>query len=236
MKRATHIVVRALLRASVLSSLATVGWSQQPSITWFAVPAGYDYCQAHSVSADGTVVAITAYSNFGPHGAYRWTQASGMQYLGTLGGAGSLAYNVSANGAVIVGVARNAIGQWRAFRWTQATACKTSARWAVPQARRLACRRTVASSWADPTTPVSDGALFGGRKPQACKTSARWGATPTVRHTACRRTGQSSWADPTTARGASLPSVGRKRTACKISARFQTALGAGAMRSRRTAR
>jgi len=50
MKRATHIVVRALLSASVLSSLATVGWSQQPAITWLGTLGG-SLSRAYSVSA-----------------------------------------------------------------------------------------------------------------------------------------------------------------------------------------
>jgi probable HAF family extracellular repeat protein len=34
---------------------------------------------------------------------FRWTQADGMQDLGTLGGAWSWGYGVSADGAVVVG-------------------------------------------------------------------------------------------------------------------------------------
>jgi probable HAF family extracellular repeat protein len=52
--------------------------------------------------------------------AFRWTEAGGMQELGTLGGAQSGATGVSADGSVVVGVAENAEGQEHAFRWTAA--------------------------------------------------------------------------------------------------------------------
>jgi probable HAF family extracellular repeat protein len=45
-----------------------------------------------------------------------WSQS--LTWLGTLGGAQSVAYGVSADGSVVVGGALNAAGQWRAFRWT----------------------------------------------------------------------------------------------------------------------
>jgi probable HAF family extracellular repeat protein len=44
-----------------------------------------------------------------------WSQS--LTWLGTLGGAGSVAFGVSADGAVVVGSATNAAGQPRAFRW-----------------------------------------------------------------------------------------------------------------------
>jgi probable HAF family extracellular repeat protein len=52
--------------------------------------------------------------------AFRWTQARGMQDLGTLGGNWSSVTGISADGQVIVGVSEDAQGNLRAFRWTQA--------------------------------------------------------------------------------------------------------------------
>jgi probable HAF family extracellular repeat protein len=48
---------------------------------------------------------------------FRWTQGSGMQNLGTLGGCCGWANGVSADGGVVVGWASNASGDGRAFRW-----------------------------------------------------------------------------------------------------------------------
>ncbi|KAA0233489.1 MAG: HAF repeat-containing protein, partial [Armatimonadetes bacterium] len=58
--------------------------------------------QANGVSGDGSVVVGWASDALGNLRAFRWTAATGMQYLGTLA-AHSSAYDVSGNGAVIVG-------------------------------------------------------------------------------------------------------------------------------------
>jgi probable HAF family extracellular repeat protein len=50
--------------------------------------------------------------------AFRWTETTGMQDLGTLGGVNSEAYSASGDGSVIVGRATNASGWYRPFRWT----------------------------------------------------------------------------------------------------------------------
>ena len=116
MKRATYIVVRALLSASVLSSLATVGWSQQPAITWLGTLGG-SLSRAYSVSADGSVVVGWAYNNFSVSRAFRWTE-EGMQDLGALPGSFvSYAYGVSADGSVVIGGGWNSDEQTRALRW-----------------------------------------------------------------------------------------------------------------------
>jgi probable HAF family extracellular repeat protein len=70
-----------------------------------------------SISADGAWVAGSCYG--GPRAvAFRWSQAGGMEDLGTLPGSqfGSEAYGISGDGSVVVGAA-NAD---RAFRWTAA--------------------------------------------------------------------------------------------------------------------
>ena len=53
--------------------------------------------------------------------AFRWTLATGMQDLGSLGGGRSEATAVSADGTVVVGFSFDASGQGRAFRWTSET-------------------------------------------------------------------------------------------------------------------
>jgi hypothetical protein len=55
MKRATQMMVRALLGALVLAWMATAGWSQQPSLIWLGTLGG-DWSWAYGVSADGSVV------------------------------------------------------------------------------------------------------------------------------------------------------------------------------------
>ena len=122
MKRATYIVVRALLSASVLSSLATVGWSQQPSITWLGTLGG-PYSFGHAVSADGKVVvgyAHTTRDNGRQFRAFRWTAETGMVDLGNFSSVfnNSWAWGVSADGSVVVGYAHDWSGYNRPFRWT----------------------------------------------------------------------------------------------------------------------
>jgi probable HAF family extracellular repeat protein len=83
---------------------------------------GGDESWALGVSADGSVVVGGALNAAGYRRAFRWTEASGMQDLGTLpGGYGSLAWGVSADGSVVVGYARDSAWQPRAFRWTAAS-------------------------------------------------------------------------------------------------------------------
>jgi probable HAF family extracellular repeat protein len=71
--------------------------------------------RARGVSADGSVVVGWALIAIYQMRAFRWTEAGGMQDLGTLGE--SMANRVSADGSVVVGDAYTS-GQWRAFRWT----------------------------------------------------------------------------------------------------------------------
>jgi len=78
------------------------------------------FSEAFACSADASVVVGRAFINNSDDRAFRWTPASGMQDLGTLGGTQSHAYAVSRDGQVIVGSARNGAGRWRAFRWTAA--------------------------------------------------------------------------------------------------------------------
>jgi probable HAF family extracellular repeat protein len=80
---------------------------------------------ARDVSADGSVVVGYSRdtSSIG-FLAFRWTQATGMVNLGTLGGTDSEALGVSDDGAVVVGESQS-----RAFRWTQATGMQSVEDW-----------------------------------------------------------------------------------------------------------
>jgi probable HAF family extracellular repeat protein len=100
---------------------------------------GGDESTAYGVSADGSVVVGAAENADGHWRAFRWTQAGGMQDLGTLGGDESTANSVSADGSVVVGMATKKVegfigGRYerryvrfevaRIFRWTQASGMK----------------------------------------------------------------------------------------------------------------
>jgi len=76
---------------------------------------------ARGVSADGSVIVGYAHPTNSNRYAFRWTQATGMVNLGTLGGIWSEARGVSADGTIITGYAINTQFQRRPFRWTQAT-------------------------------------------------------------------------------------------------------------------
>lgn len=83
----------------------------------------YRYSKAWDVSANGSIIVGESRSANGLE-AFRWTQAAGMEGLGSLGGAPflSVAAGVSANGLVVVGVSRSPSSGDRgeAFRWTAA--------------------------------------------------------------------------------------------------------------------
>ena len=117
MRRATQTIERVLFGALVVSLVATAGWSQ--SLTWLGGRPGDIRSLAYGVSADGSVVVGRVENAAGQLRAFRWTQATGMVDLGTLGGVQSIAYGVSADGSVVVGES-NVGPRIRAFRWTQA--------------------------------------------------------------------------------------------------------------------
>lgn len=92
--------------------------SDAQRLTWLGVLNGAR-SEAHSVSADGNVVAGTIFPTTSTHSsigtrAFRWTEQDGMQDLGMLDDRGATrAYGVSANGTTIVGESGG-----RAFVWT----------------------------------------------------------------------------------------------------------------------
>lgn len=99
-------------------------WEEMRSFRWSggvatdigAVPGALNVIGG-SVSADGAWIAGTCYGGERAV-AFRWSQAGGMQDLGTLPGSrfGAEAYGISGDGSVVVGAA-NAD---RPFRWTSA--------------------------------------------------------------------------------------------------------------------
>ena len=67
-------------------------------------------------SPDGNWIAGSSYGT--ARIAFRWSQAGGMQNLGTLpGGTGAEASSISGDGSTVVGTADNADGDF-AMRWT----------------------------------------------------------------------------------------------------------------------
>jgi probable HAF family extracellular repeat protein len=89
-----------------------VGSSNDRAFRWVAGagmqdigPRDFNMSEAYSVSADGSVVVGDA------GGAFRWTVATGFQYIGS-----GTAWDVSADGSVVVGSSLEG-----AFRWTAAT-------------------------------------------------------------------------------------------------------------------
>ncbi len=95
---------------------ATAGNAQ--TLTWLGVlPSGW-FSDAYGVSADGRVVVGVSTDANGHQRAFRWMLGSGIQDLGTLGGASSGALAISTDGSVIVGWAQLSNGWNRAFRWS----------------------------------------------------------------------------------------------------------------------
>lgn len=77
--------------------------------------------EALGISADGnTVVGAWGDASFTPARPFRWTAATDMTDMGTLGGAWGEAWAASADGSVIVGWSERGTGDWRAFVWTAA--------------------------------------------------------------------------------------------------------------------
>jgi probable HAF family extracellular repeat protein len=71
---------------------------------------------ATGLSDDGSVVVGSNTALAAP-GAFRWSSADGIEYIGTLGGNRSWAYDVSGDGNTVVGRARRADFADRGFVW-----------------------------------------------------------------------------------------------------------------------
>lgn len=128
--------------------------------------------------------------------AFRWTESTGRQDLGTLAGSTANALAVSADGSVIVGYAAAFEGEPHAFRWTSAGACRTLKRWAATSREQLPRRRTGLPSWVGRTTRAGIRERFGGPPARECKTSLpslQRGCT----HWQLQRTDARSWVTTT---------------------------------------
>lgn len=72
---------------------------------------------AYAVSANGGVVVGQSTNSSGVYDAFRWTPATGIQSIGTLGGR-SQAYGVSDDGNVVAGYSAISPTEYHAWRWT----------------------------------------------------------------------------------------------------------------------
>ncbi len=122
--------IRSVARAVSLDGNVVVGWSgfantihhafrwENGQMTDIHNPA-FGQSEAIGVSGDGNVV-VGAWGDpsFTPARAFRWTAGTGMQDLGTLGGAWSEAWAADLEGTLVVGWAERSTGNWGAFRWT----------------------------------------------------------------------------------------------------------------------
>ncbi len=72
-----------------------------------------DYSKANGISADGTAIIVDIYPD-----AYRWTAASGLVNLGTLGGSSSGATDIGFDSTIICGHSYVVSEDPYAFRWT----------------------------------------------------------------------------------------------------------------------
>ena len=106
--------LKALTSAWVLAWMATVAWSQGPSIRWLGTHNG-NRSTAWGVSRDGSVVIGTiSYSSYDL--AFRWT-AAGMEVL-NVPGSDPMPWGISWDGSVIVGRSIHYIWYYRGFIWT----------------------------------------------------------------------------------------------------------------------
>jgi probable HAF family extracellular repeat protein len=76
---------------------------------------------ANDISADGSTVVGYGWVSGAGETAFRWTESSGYQLLGTLGGASADAYSVNADGSVVVGYSYSASNEHLGFRWMPET-------------------------------------------------------------------------------------------------------------------
>jgi probable HAF family extracellular repeat protein len=84
------------------------------------LPTAYN-SKANAISANGNVIiGVSTSSTLGSR-AFRWTEDTGMQDLGSFGGQTTEASGISADGSTIVGFSSTASGARRAFRWTSQT-------------------------------------------------------------------------------------------------------------------
>jgi uncharacterized membrane protein len=101
----------------VAVALGTSGASGQDFLV-IPKPAGSSYFSLADISTDGTTIVGTVSYSGAPSRAFRWTQQTGVFWLGLMnGGTFTYASGVSGDGSVVVGSGDSA-GLTRAFRWT----------------------------------------------------------------------------------------------------------------------
>ena len=88
-------------------------------------PRWLGWSQAHGVSGDGNVVVGDMMDKVGYMVAFQWTPSAGIEFLGTLGGIGGLAWDASYDGSTIVGWAETRDEQRLACRWRQGQELQT---------------------------------------------------------------------------------------------------------------
>jgi len=94
--------------------------SASPNFTPLGLGGGSE-STALRISPDGSTVVGSYFTPAGPE-PFRWTAATGMQFLGNISGTPTwgIAFDTSSDGSVIVGVTGGSSGQ-EAFRWTEPT-------------------------------------------------------------------------------------------------------------------
>ena len=83
---------------------------------------GFSFSRADDVSGDGAVIVGESSITQGDTGAFKWTESTGVTFVGDLPGrrVRSQASAISSDGQVIVGTSESDLGT-QAFRWTQPT-------------------------------------------------------------------------------------------------------------------
>lgn len=106
---------------NVDSDVRAFRWTQSTGPVDLNIPQSY----ALALSADGSTIA----GNFNPFQSpgtnlFRWTQAAGVEDLGTVGGNDTYPYAISADGSHIVGTTFD-VELFRAFLWSPSTGIQT---------------------------------------------------------------------------------------------------------------
>ncbi|MGB7219190.1 MAG: PxKF domain-containing protein [Vicinamibacterales bacterium] len=105
-------VPAAFMLAAIVSAISVGAWGSFVATDLGALDDGSSY--ALDISESGVAVGYS-----GSH-AFKWTQASGMADLGTLGGGSSIAWAINDQGTLAVGASRTAANTQHAFAWTEA--------------------------------------------------------------------------------------------------------------------
>jgi uncharacterized membrane protein len=108
-------VFSGLLAGALFASLVSAAMAA-PQIRWLNHPSG-GVSDAGGVSADGSVV----FGSFHETSLFRWSEATGMQGLGSTPGHNSPGpVDVSGDGHTMITHSENGINIWSSYRWTAA--------------------------------------------------------------------------------------------------------------------